>query len=215
MIVKVIKIILSFLLIPVVALSMSSANYQITSDSINFGGTDQATSTNYKLDDTMGEVGTGFVYSSGYWAGIGYRQMLAPEPSISFSLSKNTINLGILSASAIGSDSHSFTVTTNAIQGYGVRVYEDGGLRSGANDIDDVTDGEVTAGSEEYGISTAGANGQLNAADTAVSNGLLVSESSRPVSSDTTTVTYKASISSGTAAGTYNQVVYYAVTGVF
>ena len=65
MIVKVIKIILSFLLIPVVALSMSSANYQITSDSINFGGTDQATSTNYKLDDTMGEVGTGFVYSSG------------------------------------------------------------------------------------------------------------------------------------------------------
>ena len=37
--------------------SMQSDNYKIEKDSINFGGMDDGQSTNYKLSDTMGEVG--------------------------------------------------------------------------------------------------------------------------------------------------------------
>lgn len=196
-------------------LAMSSANYQITSDSINFGGTDQSTSTNYILDDTMGEVGTGFIHSTDYWAGIGYRRMLVAEPSISFSLSKATINLGTLTIGAVGSDSHTFMVTINGIKGYSVRAYEDGDLRSGSNDIDDVSDDEVTAGSEEYGIRTTGIDGLLNLVDTAISDGLVMASSTVPVTSQTTTVTYKASIDDSTASGTYTHTVYYIITGIF
>jgi len=194
---------------------MSSANYQIKQDSINFGGADQSVSDNYILDDTMGEVGTGFVYSANYWAGVGYRQMLVAEPSISFSLSKNTINLGALSTGSVSSDSHIFTVTTNAISGYAVKLYEDGNLRSGANDIDDVGDGAVTAGSEEYGVRTSGTDGQSNSTDTAISNGLILANSSVPVDSRATTVTYKASIDGSTAGGSYQHAVYFIVAGTF
>lgn len=38
---------------------MQSGNYIIEKDSINFSGTDESASANYKLSDTMGEVGTG------------------------------------------------------------------------------------------------------------------------------------------------------------
>lgn len=38
---------------------MQSSNYIIDKDSINFGGTDESESANYKLSDTMGEIGTG------------------------------------------------------------------------------------------------------------------------------------------------------------
>jgi len=47
-------------------ISMQSTNYKIEKDSINFGGTDDGQSTNYNLDDTMGEVETGLSDSANY-----------------------------------------------------------------------------------------------------------------------------------------------------
>lgn len=41
------------------AWGMQSSNYRIDQDSINFGGTDDSSSANYRLSDTMGEIGTG------------------------------------------------------------------------------------------------------------------------------------------------------------
>lgn len=38
---------------------MQSSNYRIDEDSINFGGTEDSSSANYRLSDTMGEIGTG------------------------------------------------------------------------------------------------------------------------------------------------------------
>lgn len=58
---KKISIVLSIaiLFMPWQAYSMQSANYRIDKDSINFGGTEESESDNYKMSDTMGEIGTG------------------------------------------------------------------------------------------------------------------------------------------------------------
>lgn len=54
---------------------MTSSNYQIESDSINFGG-GYASSANYQLESTGGEVATGPSESSTYRLRAGYQQML-------------------------------------------------------------------------------------------------------------------------------------------
>ena len=54
-------------------LAMSSENYQIEKDSINFGGTDDGASANYNLDDTMGEIASGDSDSASYSFSAGYK----------------------------------------------------------------------------------------------------------------------------------------------
>ncbi len=53
--------------------AMSSASYQINWDSVNSGGIDVSTSTNYLLRDTVGEQATGFSSSTNYTTSAGYR----------------------------------------------------------------------------------------------------------------------------------------------
>lgn len=63
--------------------AMSSDNYVIEQDTINFGGTDRSSSASYYLDDTMGEIATGRSNSLSYLLGAGYREMIeAQEPYI-------------------------------------------------------------------------------------------------------------------------------------
>mgnify|MGYP003418092334 FL=1 len=53
---------------------MESTNYQIQSDSINFGG-GRGSSTAYRLEDTLGEIGSGDSDSTSYRLRAGYQQM--------------------------------------------------------------------------------------------------------------------------------------------
>lgn len=53
---------------------MESTNYQIQSDSVNFGG-GFASSDTYRMEDTMGEMGTGESGSTSYTLRAGYQQM--------------------------------------------------------------------------------------------------------------------------------------------
>ncbi len=55
------------------AFAMTSTNYQVNWDSVNSGGTDVGTSTNYSLRDTVGEQATGFSTSTNYTVSAGYR----------------------------------------------------------------------------------------------------------------------------------------------
>lgn len=65
--------ILLFLLLWQPAFTMSSVNYQINWDSINTGGDDFATSTNYQLNDTLGEFAVGTSTGELYAVKAGYR----------------------------------------------------------------------------------------------------------------------------------------------
>ncbi|MDF1496873.1 MAG: hypothetical protein P1P90_02325 [Patescibacteria group bacterium] len=57
-----------------VSAAMNSTNYQINFDSINSGGTDFSSSTNFQMSDTLGEQGTGYTSSTNYVLHAGYRQ---------------------------------------------------------------------------------------------------------------------------------------------
>lgn len=68
------------------ALAMSSQNYEITQDSINFAGSDDGKSTNYTLQDTAGEVGSGPMDSESYSIEGGFRQNDNESPYLSFNV---------------------------------------------------------------------------------------------------------------------------------
>ncbi len=197
--------------------SMESANYKIDKDSVNFGGNDSGQSSNYGLDDTMGEAGTGDSKSSNFIIDAGYRSMLETKvPTFSFLLSSNTCALGNLTVGAVSSCNYTVTISTNSQDGYATTIIEDGNLRDGANEINDVADGAVTAGSEEYGIGLTGAD-RAFANDQAITGAALTiaSDATGPISVQQVTITHKASITSSTLAGSYSHTATIVSTGTF
>jgi len=66
-------ILLGSLFVSQAIFAMSSPNYLINWDSINIGGTDFSSSTNFWMHDTMGEMSTGLGSSANYWLSAGYR----------------------------------------------------------------------------------------------------------------------------------------------
>jgi hypothetical protein len=100
----------------------------------------------------------------------------------------------------------SSTISSNAPTGYSLTFDEDGNLRDGALEIDDVADGEVTIGSEEYGVETIGGGGVL-ATDTAIDDGLVVASSLSEVVDEETGIVFKAAIAGTSRAGTYAQTI--------
>ncbi|MEK7189596.1 MAG: hypothetical protein AAB666_01295, partial [Patescibacteria group bacterium] len=109
--------------------------------------------------------------------------------------------------------SQTLTVTTNSPTGYTATIAEDGNLRSGANDINDVSDSNVTAGAEEYGIRTSGTAGQMNNSDTAITiASQTVASTSTIATSEQTSIAYKAAVSASTESGTYSHTVTFTTT---
>lgn len=195
---------------------MNSESYINWMDSLNFGGEETSTSTNYQFQDTLGEIGTGRISSTNYAGLIGFRQTES-DPKMTFTISDTTVDFGTLSVSSVASDSVTITTTTNAVDGYVTTIYETENLKTGAgSDIDDVADGTVTAGSEEYGVRTSGAAGQMNAADTAITTSpQTVALYNSWINGSAVTITFKAAISSTTAAGAYAHDVTLISTGRF
>lgn len=97
---------------------MSSTQYQINWDSLNSGGEDSSSSTNFRLRDTVGEMGTGLSESQNYQLSAGYRAGDEQEPFLAltvgtqenstrtpwtaFSSGSNTATLWATSSFAIG-----------------------------------------------------------------------------------------------------------------
>ena len=195
---------------------MNSESYINWMDSLNFGGEETSFSASYKIQDTLGEIGTGKITSTSYAGLIGFRQAEA-DPKMTFDISKTSIDFGTLTTNAVSSDSITITTTTNAVNGYVTTIHEEENLKTvGGADIDDVADGTVSPGAEEYGVRTSGAAGQMNGADTAITiSPQAVALYSSWVNGSTVTVTFKAAISSMTAAGAYAHSVTLISTGRF
>lgn len=96
---------------------MNSNSYQIQSDSVNFGG-GASDSSNYSLEDTLGEIATGRSSSASYQIRAGYRQMqevylaLVPAGDVTMSPSLGGITGGTSNGST------TVTVITDAPAGY-------------------------------------------------------------------------------------------------
>lgn len=207
---------ISVLFLPkiVIAEDVTSTNFIIFGNSVNGGGT-RSTSTNFILESTLGELATSSATSTNFSARPGFQNIEA-EKKMTMSLSTNTIDLGTLDTSSVSSQSLTVTVTTNAASGYNVKLSQDGNLRSaGGNDIDEVSDGSVTAGAEEYGIRTSGSSGQFNSSDTAISGTPTIASKSAVASAEETTVTFRASINSATYTASYSHTVTFTATANF
>lgn len=72
-----------FLICSTVQAAMTSSHFEIRFDSINSGGLDNSTSSNYLLYDTLGEQATGYSTSSNYSLYAGYRQSDDFRPHLS------------------------------------------------------------------------------------------------------------------------------------
>lgn len=204
--------VLFFIFLPgtITSQTLTSENYTIESSVLSGGGV-SSTSANYILTETLSEPFATSTQSSNYQALGGF--WYASQGRLSASVSSATINLGDFSRNSVSTASQTFTVTSTVVTGYSIQMTEDGNLRSGGNDVDDVSDGAVSAGSEEYGISTSGTDGQYNATDTAITDAYkTISTRSSTADGVQTTVTYKASVSAGTEEGTYSHSVTFYVT---
>ena len=115
----VIGVLLLVLFSPAV-LAMSSTNYEIDWDSMNIGGEDTSSSTNYQIRDTLGEIGTGVSSSLNYEARAGYRQGIKEIPLMNFSLSTQD-NSSQATYSAF--DNAGKQVTVSSTTGYAVNDY--------------------------------------------------------------------------------------------
>ncbi|KKL68980.1 hypothetical protein LCGC14_2119540 [marine sediment metagenome] len=138
-----------------------------------------------------------------------------------FTINDTAVDLGALDTASVSTDTTNFDVTTNASSGYTVTITEDGNLRDGGNDVNDVGDGTVTAASEEYGVSTD----ETDSVDIALTSGnnataidatnKSAATQSGPISSDNTVLTFHASISLTTNPGNYAHTTTMIATGNF
>jgi hypothetical protein len=100
---------------------MQSTNYQVQSDSINFGG-GLSTSSNYVLESTAGELASGISTSSNYSLKAGYQQMntayIALSASADVTLSPSIP--GVSGGTSNGSTT--VTVTTDSSAGYSLSI---------------------------------------------------------------------------------------------
>lgn len=136
-----------------------------------------------------------------------------------YRLNGAALGIGQLDPAAVSTGIVSLEVSADVDGGYNVQVFDDGDLRDGANDIDDVADGSVTAGDEEYGgrssDSTLGSS-TFDTADTAFTTSFqTVADENTNVFDDRHFVTVKVAMSPATPDGTYANVLSFIVSGNF
>ncbi len=139
--------------------------------------------------------------------------------------------LGTLTTSVVNGCTYTNTISTNASGGYVAQIQDDGNLRSGANDVNDVSDGVVTAGVEEYGASSddtvgtpafANYDGTCGTGATEAATGLSATlvtyaDKSGPSgpSGDAVILCHSASIAADTPSGSFSHIVTHITTGTF
>ncbi len=116
-----IGLLMTVLLFPHISFSqMQSTNYQLESDSLNFGG-GYASSSSYQLQDTVGEIATGNSTSTNYQMRAGYQQMNTAYIAIN---GQSLLNLGNSPGISVSNVSSSTVVNviTDSYGGYQLTI---------------------------------------------------------------------------------------------
>ncbi len=151
---------------------MGSSNFRMQKDSMNISGTEDSASANYKIRDTVGEVGTGELQSASYVMHAGYRQM---EEIYLAMTAPSTITLtptigGIVGGTASGNGT--WNVKTDSEAGYNlnIRATATPAMQSGNDSFADYTpstagvpdfDWDISTANSEFGFSPYNANSQV------------------------------------------------------
>lgn len=136
------------------------------------------------------------------------------ELSVGSTPSFGTLSLTSVSTTAIG-----WEVTNVSQNGHTVYVFDDGNLRNTNADIDDVADGAVSAGSEEYGArssDTTLSGSTFDTLDTAITTtAQMIGSESSDVYENRGFLTLKMGSSEQTNSGTYTTATTVIATGNF
>lgn len=128
-----------------------------------------------------------------------------------YPLSGSSVALGNLDAGAVSTAVIGYEVTADLTNGYAIQVFADGDLTNGSHAITGVSDGAVTAGSEEYGARSSDgsiATSTFDTQDTAITTSSQdVTTESSPKFDDRHFVTLKAAIATGMTTGSYTQAL--------
>ena len=100
---------------------MQSGTYKMMSDSINAGGEDVSSSSNYMLGDTLGEIGTGDSNSANYFLHAGFWQMQQSYIAISSPSDLYLTSIGGIDGEA-SEGTISWQVTTDNFAGYSMSI---------------------------------------------------------------------------------------------
>ena len=193
-------IILLIMLLPHIAwAAMSSTNYYIYSDSLDYGG-GLSTSTSNILQDSIGsEIAVGISTSTSYQVKAGYQGV--ENGTITLTLSSNNIDFGQPNASVIVTSSLLVTIDTTSDSGYTLSISSVIGSALVA-----VSDGAVngSGSAEEYGLALSGSHAAFSD-DRAIVSGLVLSSFSSFITNDQTTLIFKAVRSSVSGVQNYSQ----------
>lgn len=140
--------------------AMTGGNFTLYADTFANNDVGPITGGNFQLFDTVGEFAAADLTGGTIILNGGFQAM---EPG-GLSLSLSTANLGFTlpSVSVTATTDLVVTVDSSSINGYNVTISEDGNLRKGpdgtidADNIDDVADGTIDVGTEEYGVIALG-----------------------------------------------------------
>ncbi len=196
---------------------MCSTGFIVTSDDISTGG-GNINSPSFIAESDLGGKATGEdLTATSFRACAGYPCTLnTSAPSITFTVSPNSVNLGTLTSSATATGTATITTTSNAGSGYVTTVIADGHLRTaGGKFVPDVTDGAVTTGAGEYGIGLTGTDRAFVDDRSVTTSVRTVASSAGAVTNSSVTVTFKAAISRTVTAGSYSQIATFISTGTF
>ncbi|MBT4942315.1 MAG: hypothetical protein HON29_04720 [Candidatus Magasanikbacteria bacterium] len=183
--------------------AMDGGDYVLYADDVGLITSGPGTGGSFELFSSAGDFGGQNIEGGAVMLRGGFEAMT--RGTVALSLSSTTLALGELSSASVATGSIVATITSE--EGYDMSIAEDGDLRDGAKTIDDVADGAVTAGSEEYGIKATDGDGVLSQ-DTAITNNLVVASNVGYVRDKETTVTFSASIDpTQTQQGSYAHTV--------
>lgn len=154
-----------------------------------------------------------------FWADNGTAPVIDGTNDYVYPVSGTSIAFGDLSSSSVSTAVIGMEVSIEDDNGYIIQVMEDGELRDGSNEIDDVADGTVSAGSEEYGArssDTSIATTSFDTADSAITSSFqsVVTESGAAFESRNFLI-LKAGITGSTNEGSYAHTLNVIASGTF
>lgn len=206
---------LLLLVLPVKLLAESASESYILWGSAVTAGGNRSTSSNYINYVSVGDLSNDPLDSESYHSVIGL-EALYEEPVFTMTISTNDITLNPvpLTTGAVSTGDVTITVSTNADFGYSLTVTEHTAMNNGQGYfLADVSDGEVTAGSEEFGLAVSGTDVAFANDQGLSSTPLTIASRSIWGADRVSTITFKAAISPTTASGNYQGHFVFIATG--
>ena len=220
------------------ALTLESASYKLQMGNFNTSA-GQSQSTSFKLDQTTGQIAPGKYSGTNYIVKSGFQYIHSIIP-FSFSVSKTSIDFGVLTAGVPKTDSLVLTISNGSAYGYEVLVKEDHPLRNPQtnDEIPDTScdpstpcseyDANVWSSNSAYGFGYNMSGDDVDTTDfvdatyyrpfpslEAGEDGAVVMSSSLVGNNRQATMTVKVNISGTQAAGYYtNQLIFIAVPSI-